>query len=83
MAKVHVVTIDEVSDYVNYPHTPQVFTKKEKALEYLKDMYESADNELDSDLIREFSKYYAEIYEDGCFCTEHWTITLDEVEVIE
>ena len=81
--KVYVVTIDEVADYVNYPHPPKVFSKKEDALKYLKDAYDSADVELDSDLIREFSETYAEIYEDGCFCSEHWCVTLDEVDVDE
>ena len=79
--KVYVVTIDEVADYVNYPNAPKVFSKKKDALEYLKDAYDSADAELDSDLVRKFSETYAEIYEDGYFCTEHWCITLDEVEI--
>lgn len=83
MKKVYVVSIDEVSDYVNYPHAPKAFSTKEDALNFLKGAYDQADKELDSDLIREFKTEHGEIYKDGYYCSEHWAITLDEVTVDE
>ena len=79
--KVYVVTIHEVADYAEFSHTPKVFRNKEKALAYLKEEYEYAVETFDSDLEKEFSDTHAEIYRSGEYACDHWTITLEEVEI--
>ena len=78
---VYVVTISEVSDYTEYSHTPKVFREKEKALAYLKEEFEDAVETFDSELEKEFSDTHAEIYRSGEYACDHWTITLEEVEI--
>ena len=78
---IYVVTIEEIADYRIYPHTPVAFSKKEDARKYLKDTYDKVDAEFNSDLIREFEEDFANIYDDNCFICDHWTISIDEVEL--
>lgn len=84
---VYVVTINEVNGFDDYLHSPKVFSKREDAVLYLKNSYEETCDEYgigleeDDTFVSEFSETCASIYEDGRYSENHWSITLDEVEI--
>lgn len=84
---VYVITINEVDGCCDYPHIPRVFSNREDAVEYLKNAYNQSVSEYgigleeDDTFVAEFSETCASIYEDGRYSENHWSITLDEVEI--
>lgn len=85
--KVYVIIMDEVYGFENYVHTPEAYLNKETALKALDDWKDDlkADyaDELEDGWVYEDGEMYCEVYEDGNYSENHYTIYLKEVEVCE
>ena len=88
--KVYVITISDVYDYEGFHTTPIVCTTKERAMQKLRDLRDSAKAELISygnddwveDDFNEESERFS-MYPDGSWGTSHYDAVIDEVEVEE
>lgn len=81
--KAFVITINDVIDFAEEPHTPEVYldeAKAKKAFENLKEEmrpYCKANEQIFED------ETWIEIYEDGRFAENHYCASLQGVDVIE
>jgi AAA+ ATPase superfamily predicted ATPase len=83
--EVYVVTIGEVVDWDKEYHQPRVFSKEEDAIRYVKESYEEIKDEFDEDrYIFEYDEgdWFACIYDDGRWTSDHWEISTAKCEVI-
>ena len=85
MKKIWVIVIDEVSDYVDYNHKPKAYSKEEDA----RKEFESLKEEMKSDYKDELKDGWCldegrnscEVYNDGWYAQDHYSIHLYDVEV--
>ena len=83
--KIWVITIDEVYDYENFPHDPIAFSNEKDAKEQLdtfrQGLKKDYESELESNWLYEDGERYCEVYEDGCYGTNHYSVRLSEIEL--
>ena len=84
--KAFVITIDEVYDYEEMGHKPEVFLNEEKAKARFKELVEDAKAEYEETYDDYDSEEYNnkfECYEEGYASQNHYYVRLEEVEVEE
>lgn len=84
--KIWVITIDEVYDYENFKHTPIAFSKEAEARKELDTFRKGIKTDYKSELEEDHWLYedgedYCEVYEDGCYAQNHYSVRLNEVEL--
>lgn len=88
--KVYVITISDVYDYEGFHTAPIVCTTKERAMQKLRDLRDSAKAELigygnddwvEDDFNEESERF--SMYPEGSWGTSHYDAVIDEVEVEE
>ncbi len=90
--KVYVVTINEVSDFEQFDHTPVVFSKREDAEKYLAQAKKEAIEDYEPDdkgeseeecgmcISADQPDYFA-LYEGNSWSETHYEVTIDECEI--
>ena len=87
MEKVYVIQIEEVVDYVDYGHPLEAFRNREDAEKRYKEIVESAKSEEEfggpdyEDWAVEEREWSYEVYEDGYYAHNHYSVAIYEVEV--
>ena len=80
--KVFVITISDVCDFSHYPHDPIVYEKREDAIARLEEIKEDAKADADDDYEIEEDETHIDIWESGRYAENHYTATIDEIEVL-
>ena len=77
---IYVVTIEEISDLEDFPHKPRAFSKKEDAINYIKEAYKDVADEFDDSYTKEYEEgdTTACIYKEGYWSSDRWIITMSE-----
>ena len=85
---VYVVSVNDVSDFETFVHTPKVFKDKVDALKEMKTIVDdfrdltNLDDKIDGDSwIEEKNETHYEAYIDGRYAENHYEVDVDCVEV--
>lgn len=80
--KVYLITIHEVYEFENFPHTSQAFIKKEDAKKEFDRIVKNAKNMASSeDYTYDLGQNGASFYREGEWPEYHYDVELEEIEV--
>lgn len=83
--KIWIITIEDVCDYASYYHAPLAFSKEEDARTQLdvfkKSIQTDYKTEIGNGWVYEDGDNSAEVYKDGYYGEEHYSVVLKEIEL--